>query len=132
MDGERVGRGARAATGGDAMSDPTAPTFDDQLEALGFRVRTMSRRGGRRWDLPFNSLLTFMLHDYDDHVVLTWTLDAGRVLAGRGWQASVGDVDELEWFPRADVRLPLDIATVRTEITRVLLTLRLDLGDPAL
>ena len=26
------------------MSDPTAPTFDDQLEALGFRARSMSRR----------------------------------------------------------------------------------------
>jgi hypothetical protein len=115
-----------------AVIDPTAPTFDDQLEAIGFRMRSTSRRGGRVWELAFNSLLTFMLHDYDDHVVMTWTLQAGRLMAQRGWQGSVGDVDELEWFPRADVRLPLDVVAVRTEITRILLSLRLDLGDPAL
>ena len=112
------------------MSDPTAPTFDDQLEALGFRARSVSRRGGRRWDLPFNRVLTFMLHDYGDHVVLTWTLELGRVLAEREWHASSGEVGEMELFPTYDVRLPLDIEAISTEITRVLLTLRLDLGAP--
>ena len=112
------------------MSDPTAPTFDDQLEALGFRARAMTRRGGRRWDLPFNRFLTFMLHDYDDHVVLTWTCALGHALSEREWRASSGEPGEIEIFPVYDVRLPLDIDAVSSEITRVLLTLRLDLGAP--
>jgi hypothetical protein len=110
------------------VSYPTAPTFDDQLEALGFRVRSVTRRGGRRWDLEFNRFLTFMLHDYDDHVVLTWTCALGQVLAEREWRASSGEPGELELFPSYDVRLPLDIDAVSSEITRTLLTLRLDLG----
>jgi len=114
------------------MSDGMAPTFDDQLEALGFRARSMSRRGGRRWDLPFNRFLTFMLHDYDDHVVLTWTCAIGQALAEREWRASSGEPGEMELFPTYDVRLPLDIDAVSAEITRVLLTLRLDLGAPDL
>jgi hypothetical protein len=112
--------------------DPAAPTFDDQLEALGFRARALSRRGGRRWDLPFNSMLTFMLHDYDDHVVLTWTCALGQVLAQREWRASSGEPGEIEIFPSYDVRLPLDIQSVSSEITRILLTLRVDLGAPDL
>jgi hypothetical protein len=107
------------------------PTFDDELESLGFRVRSSSRRGGRRWDLRFNDALTFMLHDYDDHVVLTWTCALGQVLAERGWQTSPSDVAELELFPQHDVRLPLDLDAVAAEITRVLGRLRLDLGEPA-
>ncbi len=114
------------------MSDPTAPTFDDQLEALGFRARSISRRGGRRWDLAFNRVLTLMLHDYEDHVVLTWTCAIGQVFTDREWRASSGEPGEIELFPSYDVRLPLDIAAVSSEITRVLLTLRLDLGDPGL
>jgi hypothetical protein len=113
-----------------AVTDPSAPTFDDQLEALGFRVRSASRRGGRRWDLPFNRVLTFMLHDYGDHVVLTWTCDLGRVLAEREWRASMGEPGEMELFPSYDVRLPLDIDALSAEITRILLTLRVDLGAP--
>ncbi len=112
--------------------DLTAPTFDDQLEALGFRARSLSRRGGRRWDMPFNSVLTFMLHDYDDHVVLTWTCALGQVLARREWRASSGEPGEIEIFPTYDVRLPLDITAVSSEITRILLSLRTDLGDPEL
>ena len=130
MDGGRVGCGARAPAGTVAMSDPSAPTFDDQLEALGFRARAMTRRGGRRWDLPFNRFLTFMLHDYDDHVVLTWTCALGNALIEREWRASSGEPGEIEIFPSYDVRLPLDIDAVSSEITRVLLTLRLDLGAP--
>jgi hypothetical protein len=114
------------------VSDPTAPTFDDQLEALGFRARSMSRRGGRRWDLPFNRVLTFMLHDYEDHVVLTWTCALGQVFAERVWRASSGEPGEMELFPSYDVKLPLDIDAVSAEITRALISLRLDLGDPGL
>lgn len=114
------------------MSDASAPTFDDQLEALGFRARSMSRRGGRRWDLPFNRFLIFMLHDYEDHVVLTWTCALGQVLEEREWRASSGEPGEMELFPTYDVRLPLDIDAVSAEITRVLLTLRIDLGAPDL
>jgi len=114
------------------VSDPTVPTFDDQLEALGFRARSLSRRGGRRWDLTFNRVLTFMLHDYEDHVVLTWTCAVGQVLADRGWRASSGEPGEMELFPEHDVRLPLDIEAVSAELTRVLTTLRLDLGAPDL
>jgi hypothetical protein len=115
-----------------AVTDPTAPTFDDQIEALGFRARSVTRRGGRRWDLPFNRVLTFMLHDYDDHVVLTWECAIGQVIAEREWRASSGEPGEIELFPAYDIRLPLDIDAVSSEITRVLLTLRLDLGAPDL
>jgi len=107
-------------------------TFDDQLEALGFRVQTSSRRGGRRWDLAFNSVLTLMIHDYDDHVVLTWHCELGPLLQQLDWQSSPSDASELELFPAHDVRLPLDISAVQTEVTRILTRLRLDLGDPAL
>lgn len=112
--------------------DATAVTFDDQLEALGFRVQSTSRRGGRRWDLSFNSVLTLMIHDYDDHVVLTWHCELGRLLHRLDWRSSPSDASELEFFPAHDVRLPLDIAAVQSEITRVLVRLRLDLGDPSL
>ena len=112
----------------------TAPagTFDDELESLGFRERGQSRRGGRRWDLEFNRALTLMLHDYGDHLIMTWTCDLGRVLAERGLTTSPVDVAELELFPAHDVRLPLDADAVAAEITRVLGLLRLDLGQPAL
>jgi len=72
-----------------------------------------------------------MLHDYDDHVVLTWTCAFGRVIVQRGWQASLGEASELELYPQHDVRLPLDIDAVASEITRVLSLLRLDLGEPS-
>lgn len=107
-------------------------TFDDELEDLGFRVRGASRRGGRQWVLPFNRCLTFVLHDYDDHVVMSWSLAFGELLAELGWQSSLSDATTAELFPRHDVRLPLDVEAVRGEITRVLTTLRLDLGRPDL
>ncbi|MFA9445469.1 hypothetical protein [Egicoccus sp. AB-alg6-2] len=110
----------------------TAETFDDELEALGFRAQGVSRRGGRMWTLPFNRYLTFMLHDYEDHVVLTWAFQLGDYLLARGWQVSTTDTSATELYPQHDVRLPLDVAALHGEITRVLATLRLDLGDPAL
>lgn len=109
-----------------------ASTFDDELESLGFRPTGSSRRGGRRWDLAFNRALTLMVHDYDDHIVLTWHCDLGRVLAERDLQTSPSDVAEVELFPAHDVRLPLDAAALAREIARVLGLLRLDLGAPDL
>jgi hypothetical protein len=111
----------------------TAPaTFDDELESLGFRAVGASRRGGRRWDLPFNRVLTLTLHDYDDHLVLTWHCDLGRALVERDLQTSPSDVAELELFPAHDVRLPLDAGALAREISRVLAGLRIDLGAPDL
>ena len=107
-------------------------TFDDELEALGFRVQGSSRRGGRRWVLPFNRYLTFVVHDYDDHVVVTWSHALGEFLEERGWRSSLADTTTAEIFPSNDVRLPLDVDLVGGEITRVLSTLRIDLGDPGL
>jgi hypothetical protein len=107
-------------------------TFDDELESLGFRLRGVSRRGGQQWVLPFNRALTFMLHDYEDHVVLSWSLALGEVLRERGWQSSLADSSTAELYPQHDVRLPLDVDAIGGEITRVLTTLRLDLGAPDL
>lgn len=116
-------------------------TFDDELEALGFRAQGASRRGGRMWTLPFNRFLTFMLHDYsidaprsrgEHSIVLTWSFGLGDYLLSRGWQVSTTDTSTTELYPQHDVRLPLDITAVHAEITRVLTTLRIDLGDPSL
>jgi hypothetical protein len=106
------------------------PTFDDELESLGFRPAGSSRRGGRRWDLAYSRVLTIMLHDYDDHVVLTWHCDLGRALLERDLRTSPSDVGELELFPAHDVRLPLDTDAITREISRVLGLLRIDLGEP--
>lgn len=107
-------------------------TFDDQLETLGFRVTGASKRGGRMWSLPFNRFLTFVLHDYQDAVVLSWSFALGDYLAERGWQSSLTDLSAAELYPQHDVKVPLDIEAVGGEITRVLASLRLDLGNPAL
>jgi hypothetical protein len=115
-----------------AVSEHDPATFDDQLEALGFRPQGGSRRGGRMWTLPFNRYLTFTVHDYHDRVVLTWSFAFGDFLLDRGWQSSTTDASVAEIYPQRDVRLALDIGALEAEITRVLTTLRLDLGDPAL
>jgi hypothetical protein len=116
-----------------ATGDEQAPaTFDDELEQLGFRVQGASRRGGRMWTLVFNRMLTFTLHDYDDAIVLTWSFALGEYALERGWQIGASDTAAQELYPQRDVRLPLDAHAVRGEVTRVLATLRLDLGDPAL
>lgn len=105
-----------------------ATTFDDQLEELGFVVQGESRRGGVMWTLAFNRHLTFMLHDYRDHVVLTWSFAAGEFFAERGWLMGTGETSSVELYPRADVRLATEISAVEAEIRRVLTTMRLDLG----
>lgn len=109
-----------------------ATTFDDELEALGFRPAGSSRRGGRLWAVQFNSYLRFTLHDYHDAVLLTWAFALGEFAESRGFVIGTGETSMHELFPRHDVKLPLDIEAVKGEITRVLTQLRLDLGDPAL
>lgn len=114
------------------MPDAPDATFDHELEQLGFRLQGASRRGGRMWTLAFNRFLLFSLHDYGDVAVLTWSAALGDYLEERGWRFGVTDTSTAELYPAHDVRLPRDASTVRGEVTRVLATLRLDLGDPAL
>lgn len=112
------------------MADGT--TFDDDLVGLGFLPQGASRRGGQVWVLDFNRFLRFALHDYGSEVVLTWSVDLGDHLEERGWRLSVTDTSTATLYPQHDVRLPTDGDAVRAEITRVLGSLRLDLGDPGL
>lgn len=107
-------------------------SFDAQLSQLGFRLQGSSRRGGRMWALAFNRFLTFVLHDYDDALVLSWSFALGEYLEERSWRSSVTDVSVIELYPRSDVRVPRAIEAVGGEVTRVLASLRLDLGDPSL
>lgn len=111
---------------------PHEPTFEDQLEELGFREQGQTRKGGRIWSLTFNTFLTFTLHDYHEHVVMTWAFALGDYVERRGWVLGSGETSFHELFPSRDVRLPVDIRAVEGEITRTLSTLRIDLGDPGL
>lgn len=107
-------------------------TFDDELTELGFRLVGTSRRGGRMWALRFNRHLRFTVHDHDGRLLLTWSFALGEHLAERGWQVSLADSSAVELYPINDVVVPTDTEAVRGEITRVLASLRLDLGDPEL
>lgn len=107
-------------------------SFHDDLEELGFRLAGESRRGGRMWALRFNRHLRFTLHDHGDRIVMTWSFALGEHLEERGWQVSLADSSAVELYPIHDVVVPADMESVRGEITRVLSSLRLDLGDPAL
>lgn len=120
------------------MTDGTDPgdadrdaVVDDLLD-LGFRPGGVSRRGGRFWSLPFNRHLRFLLHEYDDRLLLTWSFALGEHLVERGWQVSISDETAVELYPASDVVIARDAVAVRAEVTRVLSTLRLDLGDPEL
>ncbi len=104
----------------------------DDLLDLGFRPGGVSRRGGRMWALPFNRHLRFLLHEYDDRLLLTWSFALGEHLLERGWQVSISDETAVELYPANDVVVARDAGAVRAEVTRVLATLRLDLGDPEL
>ena len=84
------------------------------------------------WVLPWSSILTFVLHEYQDAVVLTWSLAFGEHLVERGWRSSITDPSVAEVYPEHDVRLAPEIGAVEAELRRVLATLRLDLGDPSL
>jgi len=112
--------------------DGAPPGFDVELAQLGFHLQGSSRRGGRMWALAFNRFLTFVLHDYGDALVLSWSFALGEYLEERSWRSSVTDVSVIELYPRSDVRIARDIDAVGGEVTRVLASLRLDLGDPAL
>ncbi len=114
------------------MPEPSETTFNDELEQLGFRLQGASRRGGTMWTLAFNRFVLFTLHDYGDAAVLTWSVALGDYLQERGWRFGVTDTSTAELYPEHDVRLPRDAGTVRGEVTRVLASLYLDLGDPAL
>lgn len=112
--------------------DAGGTSLDEDLEHLGFRVQSETRRGGRMWALDYNRLLTFTLHDYHDTLVLTWSFALGEYALERGWQIGASETAGQELYPQRDVRLPLDAEAVRGEVVRVLGSLRLDLGDPAL
>ncbi|MEX0831384.1 MAG: hypothetical protein WD358_05220 [Nitriliruptoraceae bacterium] len=113
------------------VADRTA--FDVALERLGFQVTGTSRKGGRVWSLPFNRHLTFAVHDDgSSHVVLSWALGLGEYLEERGWRLSVSDTSASELYPQHDVQIARDIEAVGAEMTRVLATLRIDLGAPDL
>ena len=107
-------------------------TFEDGLEALGFVLAGSSRKGGRRWTLAFNTHLEFVLHDFHDTVLLSWSVALGDYVESRGWVLGTGENSFHDLYPRNDVRLPVEIGAVEAEIRRVLGTLRLDLGDPSL
>lgn len=107
-------------------------TFEDELEALGFAVAGSSRRGGSMWSVEFNRFLTFTVHDYGDSLLFTWSFALGDYVEQRGWVIGSGETSFHELFPARDVRLPIDADAVRAEITRVLTTMRIDLGDPSL
>ncbi len=131
-----MSRRSRRTRGDDEPRAVSAPPggddFADELAALGFAPAGETRRGGRLAVLEFNRHLRFMLHQYDDATVLTWSFSLGEFAEERGWQLGVTDVSAAELYPAADVRLPRDVEAIGAEITRVLATLRLDLGDPQL
>jgi hypothetical protein len=116
-------------------------TFEQELAALGFAPAGISRRGGRMWTLPFNRHLTFAVHDAGDtgsggaadhQVLVTWTFALGEHLLERGWQTSMTDESAVELYPATDVLVARDLDAVGGELSRVLASLRLDLGAPDL
>ncbi len=60
--------------------------------------------------------------------MLSWAFGLGEYIEERGWRMSVTDTSTAELYPQRDVRLPKTVDAVQGEITRVLGTLRLDLG----
>lgn len=106
--------------------------FEDEVAELGFRVTGESRRGGRMWTLQFNHHLRFALHEYDDRLLVSWAFALGEHVVERGWQSSISDESALEIYPATDVVVARQMDAVRGELTRVLASLRLDLGDPTL
>lgn len=109
-----------------------APALADELAELGFSLQGRTRRGGIIWSLRYNSYLEFTLHDFGDHLVVTWACSLGEYLIDRGLQIGAGETSFQELYPQADARLPVDIEEVEAEIRRVLSRLRFDLADPAL
>lgn len=117
---------------GNGHRHTTDTTFEDGLEALGFVLGGSSRRGGRMWSLRLNRHVTFVLHDYHDHVVLTWSAGLGDLLAERGWVLGTGELSFHDVYPAHDVKLPAAIDAVEAELRRVMGTMQIDLADPTL
>jgi len=117
---------------GASSPDTTERTFEDHLEELGFVLSGSSRRGGRHWVLHLNQYVTFTLHDYHDHVVLTWAAALGDLLEARGWVLGTGELSFHDVYPAHDVKLPARIEAVEAELRRVLGTMQINLADPAL
>lgn len=116
----------------DHTADDRADAFVRDLVALGFAQAGASRRGGVMWSLAFNQHLQFHVHDYGEHVVVTWSFDLGGFVQGRGWVLGATDEGYHELYPRADARVAREVQAVEKEISRTLGTLRVDLGDPSL
>ena len=112
--------------------DRPGQAFEEGLVELGFRLAGTSRRGGRMWELAFNRYLDFVLHDFHEHVVLTWSLKLGEFMESRGLQLGSGETSYHELYPKHDVKLPIEVDSIRAEITRTLGQLRFDFADPSL
>lgn len=100
-----------------------------ELQQTGFVDQGVSRRGGRQWTLEWNRYLTFDVHEFQEALVFTWSFALGEFFLERGMQIGAGETSFQELYPQSDVKLQHDADAVRTEITRTLQTLRLDLGD---
>lgn len=109
------------------MTDATA--FASAMQETGFADQGRTRRGGRQWSLEWNRYLTFHVHEFEDAIVFTWSFDLGEFFLDRGMQIGAGETSFQELYPRSDVKLAHDEEAVRTEISRTLGRLRLDLGD---
>ena len=107
-------------------------TFEDELEALGFRAQNRTATGNVVWSLVFNSYLTFTLHDYGDSVLFSWVVALGEYFEDRGLKIGSGEASYHELYPANDVRLATEVGAIEAEITRTLRLLRLDLGAPGL
>lgn len=104
------------------------------VEPLGFVDQGTSRRGGRQWSLFRNRFLTFTIHHFEEdeldtgEVVMSWTFEFGEFALERDMQVGAGETSMQELYPRYDVKLPIDGATIHAEVERVLGRLRFDLG----
>jgi hypothetical protein len=110
----------------------TAPAFATELTELGFVERGRDRHGGQVWVMAFNSHLEFTLHEDGDGIVVTWRFDLGEFLLRQGWQVGAAETSFQELYPQTDARVAANLEAVEAELRRVLLRLRLDLGDPSL
>lgn len=108
-------------------------TFEDEIEAFGYRVSSVNRHGERTWGIAYNRLLRFAVHEHgEDRVLVTWSFALGEHLHERGWQVSITDETAVELYPSRDVVIARTFDAVRGEMLRTLASLQLDLGRPDL